>query len=61
MHWEHEYLGAQAGLLGFSLCLKLVAHRTHGTRDSTEAHLSREARSEVIGHVAVLESTSTGK
>jgi hypothetical protein len=25
--WEHAFLAAQAGLLGFSLCLRLAAHR----------------------------------
>jgi hypothetical protein len=32
--------------------------QSHGTRDSTGAHLIREARYEVKGHVAALELTS---
>jgi hypothetical protein len=27
MRWEHECLAAQAGLLGFSLCLSPTTHR----------------------------------
>jgi hypothetical protein len=33
----------------------------HRTRGSTAAHLSQEAMSRAIGHVAALESTSTGR
>jgi hypothetical protein len=34
-------------------------NRSHGTRDSTEAYLVKEARSGAKGHVAALEHTST--
>jgi hypothetical protein len=77
VHWEHTYPAAWAGLPGFSLCLRHVAHReprdtwqyqsppqlggkvrSHRTRGSTEAHLSREVRSRGIGHMAAPEPTS---
>jgi hypothetical protein len=37
---------------------EVQSHRTCG---STGAHLSREARSGAIGHVAALEPTSAGR
>jgi hypothetical protein len=35
--------------------------RGHGTRGGTRAHLSRNARSETVGHVEVPELTSVGR
>jgi hypothetical protein len=77
VRWKHACLAAQAGVLGFSLCLRPAAQReppdtwqrwspsplggevrSHMTRGSVGAHLSREARSGAVGHVAAPEPTS---
>jgi hypothetical protein len=56
VRWEHADLAAQAGLLGFSLCLRPVVHKK--PQDMRWQHRSlagREVEFGAIGH-AVLRS-----
>jgi hypothetical protein len=56
--WKHASLAACLRQINLSLFLWSTARRGHGTRVSTGAHLSKEARSEAMGHVVAPEPTS---
>jgi hypothetical protein len=48
--WQHRSSTQQGGVA-----------RDHGPHGSTGAHLSKEVKSGVVGHVAALEPTSVGR
>jgi hypothetical protein len=48
VRWEHACLAAQAGLLGFSLCLRLVDHRE--TRDMWQRRSLPQLGGDVWSH-----------